>query len=70
LNDLLQEFEERLRAYRALEAGWFKSHPGFPDQLEPDLFHAHLTVRAGIKRLQANAAWARECLARVEARSQ
>jgi DNA-binding PadR family transcriptional regulator len=69
LTDLLQEFEDRLRVYRALEASWFKSHPGFPDQLEPDLFHAHLTLRAGIRRAQADVAWTRECLARVEARS-
>ena len=62
-------FEERLAGYREIETVWFKSHPGFPDELEPDLFHAHLTVRAGIVRMQANVAWCRECVARVESRA-
>ena len=62
-------FEERLACYHEIETMWFKSHPGFPDELEPDLFHAHLTVRAGIVRMQANVAWCRECIARVETRA-
>lgn len=61
-------FEAKLARYREIEVVWFKAHPGFPDQLEPDLFHAHLTVRAGIMCMQANVAWCRECIARVESR--
>jgi hypothetical protein len=33
--------------------------------MEPDLFHGHLTVRAGLRRLDAAIEWCDECLERV-----
>lgn len=69
LEELRDLFRGQLVKYEQVDAEWFRLHPGYPDALPPDLFHAHLTLRAGITRVEAAMTWCDESLRRVTKRT-
>lgn len=68
VEELRSSFAARLEGLRQVEGKWFASEPGWPDAMTDDSFHAHLTLRAGINRLEAAVAWCDESLARIDSR--
>lgn len=68
LRELKRKLAARLEALRAIEAAWAAGTPGFPDALDDAGFHAHMTLRMGLRSLAEKVAWCDECLARTRAR--
>ncbi|HEY8470250.1 MAG TPA: PadR family transcriptional regulator [Longimicrobiales bacterium] len=61
-------FAARLAVLREVEALFFHHAPGWPDDLSDEDFHAHLTVRHGMLRIESALAWCDESLRRIDAR--
>lgn len=68
LEALLERLRGELAALAAIEQQWAAQDPRFPDALPDADFHAHLTLRLGLRKLEAIVAWATECIERVARR--
>ncbi|HKY60280.1 MAG TPA: PadR family transcriptional regulator [Gemmatimonadota bacterium] len=70
--EFMRALRARLAAWeaelRAIEAGVFAALPGYPDDLPPDDFHHHVTLRMGLHTLSAKLAWCDETIVRLERR--
>lgn len=68
LRELRGAFEARRSALESVEWAWSESCPDFPDGLSDEDFHAHATLRAGLRVLGARVAWCDETLERLDRR--
>lgn len=57
-----------LAELEAIEAGMAHGVPGFPDELSPEAFHPHVSLRMGLHTLRAKISWCDETLARLDRR--
>jgi DNA-binding PadR family transcriptional regulator len=65
---LRQRLTERYDALRAIEQGWAKASPEYPDRLPSEEFHQQLTLRLGLHTAAARLMWCEESIHRLRAR--
>ena len=69
-DDLLARLQATRAGLGAIEQQWAAQDPRFPDALPSADFHAHLTLRLGVVKTDAQIAWAQQCIERIERRKE
>jgi PadR family transcriptional regulator, regulatory protein AphA len=64
MQDLRDDFADRLRELQEIESGWAAEDPRFPDLLPDGDLVKHMTLRSGLKKYAMMVEWCDECLAR------
>ncbi len=65
IEDLRDDFQERLHALEAVEQYWSESDPRYPDRLPDHEKYRQMTLKLGLKRYAATVEWCEECLERM-----
>lgn len=68
MSRLEAELRSKLGVLRAVEAYWRSSDPGYPDRLNPEDFHAQLTLQMGLMKTAALVKWAEQSVSRISKR--
>lgn len=68
LRALREDIAAELAQLQAIEAGWRRDDPRYPDALPDEEFYPQLTLDLGLTKLQAKVDWCERSIARIEAR--
>ena len=69
MEELREDFSERLQELKAIEQQWSDDDPRYPDDLPDEAFYKQMTLRSGLLKYRVMIDWCTECLERMKARS-